>query len=427
MLRSVYNAWKAKETFYQYDLLDNDLVQYYTAINNSKFYPTQFDLNALPSKEFHSDFFFTDGAVFSFTNEPVEEEHAKIIKRFAVVFGQTYRRYLDLQKAEAQTREAQIEAGLERVRARTMAMHTSDDVSVATATMFTELEKLGVENFRGGITNILTNRTQEVWSVNNLAEERVLKAVGAFNIDAHPFWQLMFKEWEAKKDFLHYFLAGQEKEEYIKILNATQGYLPQAFQQFPDVHFQVYYFNEGGVWTNSLHPHSEEDKQVVKRFASVFSLTFRRYQDLKKAEAQAREAQIEASLERMRSKTMAMHSSDDVTSATATMFTELERLGIENMRCGIAHYLEDHKMEVWSVSNLADGKAVRGAGLLDTNSIPFWKIFYSTWQKKEDFLYYLLAGKEKEDYFKKISTLQNYLSTVYRRRTRSSYSNLLFC
>jgi len=38
-----------------------------------------------------------------------------------------------------------------------------------------------------------------------------------------------------------------------------------------------------------------------------------------------------------------MHTSDDVTSATATMFTELDRLGIENMRCGIAHYLEDYK------------------------------------------------------------------------------------
>ena len=137
MLRSVYNAWKAKETFYQYDLLDDDLVQYYTAINNSKFYPTQFDLNALPSKEFHSDFFFSDGAVFSFTNEPVAEEHAKIMKRFAIVFGQTYRRYLDLQKAEAQAREAQIEAALERVRAKAMAMQRSDELNELIGTVST--------------------------------------------------------------------------------------------------------------------------------------------------------------------------------------------------------------------------------------------------------------------------------------------------
>ena len=58
-------------------------------------------------------------------------------------------------------REAQIEAGLERVRARTMAMHSSDDVSAATATMFTELEKLGIENFRGGITIIMKTKPRK--------------------------------------------------------------------------------------------------------------------------------------------------------------------------------------------------------------------------------------------------------------------------
>jgi hypothetical protein len=46
----------------------------------------------LPSEEIHSDFFFPEGAVFAFTKEPIAEEHQKIFKRFAGVFGQTYRR-----------------------------------------------------------------------------------------------------------------------------------------------------------------------------------------------------------------------------------------------------------------------------------------------------------------------------------------------
>ena len=41
----------------------------------------------------------------------------------------TYRRFLDLQKAEAQAREAQIQLALERVRARTMAMHKSEELA----------------------------------------------------------------------------------------------------------------------------------------------------------------------------------------------------------------------------------------------------------------------------------------------------------
>ncbi len=38
--------------------------------------------------------------------------------RFGKVFQQTYTRFLDLQKAEAQARESQIELALERVRSQ---------------------------------------------------------------------------------------------------------------------------------------------------------------------------------------------------------------------------------------------------------------------------------------------------------------------
>jgi hypothetical protein len=42
----------------------------------------------------------------------------------------------------------------------------------------------------------------------------------------------------------------------------------------------------------------EEAKTVMKRFANVFNLTYKRFLDLQKAEAQAREVQIELSLEK---------------------------------------------------------------------------------------------------------------------------------
>ena len=51
----------------------------------------------------------------------------KICARFAAVFEQTYTRFLDLQKAESQAREAQIEAALERVRSQSMGMQNSLD------------------------------------------------------------------------------------------------------------------------------------------------------------------------------------------------------------------------------------------------------------------------------------------------------------
>ena len=299
---------------------------------------------------------FLPGGLYGFSQAPFPEEAKIVIRRFADVFNLTYTRFSDLQQAEANAREAQIEAGLERVRARTMAMHSSEDVSTATATMFTELEKLGIENYRGGITNIRADQTQEVWSVNNLAEGKTVKAVGTFDMNMHPIWQQLFQGWEKKEDFRYGYLTGKEKEDYIKILNTTPDYLSKPIQHFPDMHFQSYYFGEGAVWSYSLQPHSEEDKQVMKRFTSVFSLTFRRYQDLKKAEAQAREATIEAALERVRGKAMAMHNSNDLSSAASMVFTELRKLGINSIRSGVGLLnKENRKVILYSATSSEEG------------------------------------------------------------------------
>jgi hypothetical protein len=119
----MYNGWKNKEITFSYELKGDDLVDYFTKLINSPDYQINYDITSLPQHQFHNDFYFAEGALFSFSAEQLSTEAAQIFKRFAGVFGQTYRRYLDLQKAEAQAREAQIEASLERVRSKTMAMH----------------------------------------------------------------------------------------------------------------------------------------------------------------------------------------------------------------------------------------------------------------------------------------------------------------
>ena len=169
-------------------------------------------------------------------------------------------------------------------------------------------------------------------------------------------------------------------------MNATQDYLPQAIQEFPDVHFQVYFFGEGAVWTNSLKPHSEEDKQVMKRFASVFSLTFRRYQDLKKAEAQAREATIEAALEKVRGKAMAMHNSNDLSVTASMVFTELRKLGINPIRCGVGLLnKESRKAQLYSATSSADGDSLSLVGWVILSEHPVLEKIYETWMDNEDY------------------------------------------
>jgi hypothetical protein len=66
--------------------------------------------------------------VGNYAPAPYSQEQNAIIKRFGNAFEQAYVRFLDLQKAEAQAREAKIEAALERVRSRSMAMHKSEEL-----------------------------------------------------------------------------------------------------------------------------------------------------------------------------------------------------------------------------------------------------------------------------------------------------------
>ena len=70
------------------------------------------------------------------------------------VFEQTYTRFLDLQKAEAQAREAQIQLALERVRARTMAMQKSDELAEAATLLFTTIENLGNDLMECGLLHL---------------------------------------------------------------------------------------------------------------------------------------------------------------------------------------------------------------------------------------------------------------------------------
>src|SRR5204863_6261519 len=144
--------------------------------------------------------------IFSFSAEQLSTEASQIFKRFASVFGQTYRRYLDLQKAEASAREAQIESSLERVRSKTMAMHNSEDVGDTVAAMLDELVKLGVETARCGIAIIDESKKMEVWTAISKEDGSVKLIIGKLDMRSHPLFMLVYDAWKNKVPFTTYEL-----------------------------------------------------------------------------------------------------------------------------------------------------------------------------------------------------------------------------
>ncbi|MCF6208759.1 MAG: hypothetical protein L3J61_05180, partial [Ghiorsea sp.] len=67
------------------------------------------------------------------------DDEEQLLARFMAVFQQTYTRFLDLQKADEQAKEAQLEAALERIRSRTMGMHKSHEMKDVIKALFNEL------------------------------------------------------------------------------------------------------------------------------------------------------------------------------------------------------------------------------------------------------------------------------------------------
>ena len=129
---------------------------------------------------------------------------------------------------------------------------------------------------------------------------------------------------------------GQKQKDFIKVLSA---HLPEVAKvEMPDL---MYYscsdFTGGTLVVATLEEPSNETKELLSRASKVFDLAYQRFLDLQKAEAQAREAQVETSLERIRASAMAMHKSEELTTVAKVLHQELNWLGItQYATCGFA-------------------------------------------------------------------------------------------
>ncbi len=285
------------------------------------------------------------GAIGISTFSSITKEQLNVLKRFRNVFDFAYRRYADVAQAEAQSREAQIELGLERVRARAMAMQKSDELSELVDTVFKELTKLDFA-LNWCIINIIDAPSLKnmVWAANpetNKPPESYL-----MKFEDYPFHHSMMKGYQERKAKHVYVLEGKEKKTYDDYLfNKTEWRrVPKAAQDASKAmkrYVATFTFsNFGGLQTVGEEYLSEENLDILSRFGKVFDLTYTRFNDLKNAEAQAREAQIEAALERVRSHSMAMQKSEELKEVIKIVYQQLRHLNIHLDHAG---FVVDYK------------------------------------------------------------------------------------
>jgi hypothetical protein len=293
----------------------------------------------------------------------------------------TYTRFSDLKHAEGQAREAQIQLALERVRARTMAMHKSVELAETAQVLFQQLQELGgvpdriaigVVDESAGIVNF--------WSTDQSGShiDNSFKA----RLNEPRVMAKTYQAWKEEKKSLVIDLHGDDVKEWIRFAREEMGVVVKdEFINDRRVH-NFAFFSHGWILVTTHELQAPETILILERFASVFSLTYRRFLDLEKAEGQAREAQIEAALERVRARSMAMHHSSELHAAADVLFQQLRIFGGNIMNAGIALCNQDaDEDEYWLSSD---------DGLRPVISIPhtedsIQKNLYEGWKNKSEF------------------------------------------
>jgi len=409
---NIYAAWEKGEAYHTEQLEGEALQQHYDWLMNIPVSKKIFDDmkaagNSLPAWQKLHCAYFSYGYLVMITQVPCPEE--QIFKRFAQVFDQTYTRFLDLQKAEAQAREAQIEASLERVRSKAMAMQKSEDLANAVGIVFEELDKLNLGMLRCGI-GILNKekRCAQVWTTTVSENNTVVQVSGDESMDIHPLLSGAFDAWLNQTDH-SYVLKGEDLHDYYKALVDVDFMLPesQSLVSGRDEVVQYYYnavFSAGGLFAFRETPFPEEAKMIMRRFADVFTLTYTRFNDLKQAEAQAREAKIEVALERVRSRTLAMQKSDELAETAAVLFRQLIVLGIQPNRLYIAIINDEAgNAEFWITDE--DGSKISSAFVTNLNNNPTLKKMFGGWKEEKRSLVIDMQGEELQEYFKYLKSI----------------------
>jgi hypothetical protein len=250
-------------------LKSNEVRHYYQTMST---YLPQSEQNKFQEEEFFYSFFFPHGTLNVVSSQTLTEEECTIMIQFVQVFGLIYTRFLDLQKAETQTREALRQNSLDRVRAEIASMRNADDLERITPLIWKELIMLGVPFFRCGVF-IVNEQEQIVHSYLSTPEGKSL-AVLHLPFEGVDTTKKIVQNWREKTVYKDHWDRHQFQSWVLSM--AGQGQITtveqyQTGETAPEsLNLQFIPFSQGMLYIGSHEPLEYFQIDLAKSLADVF-------------------------------------------------------------------------------------------------------------------------------------------------------------
>ncbi len=258
---------------------------------------------------------------------PNDAEKAILI-RFARVFEQAYVRFMDLQKAEAQAREAIKQASLDRVRGEIASMRTKDDLNQITPLIWKELTTLGIPFIRCGV--FIMDEINEI--IHTYLSTPGGKSLSAFDMafnnkiiaaDTVKHWRKnkILKVFWDKTQFLS-FMNDLLKSGQIENSESYQGSAPPP----ETLYLNFVPFTQGMLYVGNISELNEEPLQLVQSLADSFSIAYARYEDFKQLEEAKNKIEITL---------------NDLNAAQTQLVQAEKMASLGELTAGIAHEIQN--------------------------------------------------------------------------------------
>jgi signal transduction histidine kinase len=258
---------------------------------------------------------------------------------------------------QRKNRALEIEAALEKVRARTISMRGTSELSETSTVLFQQLKELNIQAIRTGVGIFDDpNQAMELWVTTGSGNQEVMQVLDYFSLHIHPVFSNIIPARQQNKPYVVTMLQGEQVREYYQTMST---YLSQPLNQVYHSRefFYSFFFSQGTLNVITSESLSEEECIVMVRFASVFGLIYTRFLDLQNAEIRTREALRQSSLERVRAEIASMRTTNDLQRITPLIWQELTSMGVPFFRCGV-FIVDDHEKIAHMYFSTPEGKSL---------------------------------------------------------------------